>query len=180
LNAFLLRPAWETGALFSLCIGPSEGSTSPYTYLEIGSYLGGSLQSHALDDRCGVIYSIDPRLAVSADDRAADYIQQYENNSTGRMLDLLRGIGGDTSKIRCFDMDAAEIDRGRSIRALTSRSSTGSIPEKAVISDFEFCRRVLRSDGVVLFHDFGIVYPAIMRICKSLAARRREARAAQA
>lgn len=60
----------------------------------------------------------------------------------------------------------------RSIQHRTWRSSMGSTLTKAVISDFEFCRRALRPDGAVLFHDFSIVYPAIVRICKSLAAER--------
>ena len=32
-----------------------------YTYLEIGSHLGGSIQQHFLDPACRSIYSIDPR-----------------------------------------------------------------------------------------------------------------------
>jgi hypothetical protein len=32
-----------------------------YTYLEIGSYIGGSIQPHLLDDRCQQIFSIDKR-----------------------------------------------------------------------------------------------------------------------
>ena len=40
-----------------------------YTYLEIGSFLGGSLQPHLLDRSCERIYSIDKRCVVAPDDR---------------------------------------------------------------------------------------------------------------
>ena len=42
-----------------------------YRYLEIGSYLGGSIQAHLLDPRCERIYSIDNRSAAAPDELAA-------------------------------------------------------------------------------------------------------------
>jgi len=56
----------------------------PYIYLEIGSYIGGSIQPYLLDPRCKRIYSIDKRPAKQPDERGIDYI--YENNSTARMM----------------------------------------------------------------------------------------------
>ena len=66
-------------------------------------------------------------------------------------------------------LNAIPDHRGR--RALSSRCAQ-SRPDKALISDFEFCRQVLRPDGVILFHHFSIMYPAVERICKSLSAER--------
>lgn len=51
-----------------------------YNYLEIGSYLGGSIQPHLLDDKCGRIYSIDKRPVSQPDARGYDWV--YQNNST--------------------------------------------------------------------------------------------------
>src|SRR4051812_19378672 len=61
-----------------------------YKYLEIGSYLGGSIQPHLLDERCGRIYSIDKRPLVQPDERGVDYT--YLNNSTERMLENLKRV----------------------------------------------------------------------------------------
>src|SRR5262245_59764310 len=61
-----------------------------YVYLEIGSHLGGSLQSHVLDDRCEHIFSIDKRPARQPDERGQD--DQYPDNSTDRMLDNLKSV----------------------------------------------------------------------------------------
>src|SRR5262249_19291696 len=61
-------------------------------YLEIGSHLGGSLQPYLLDPRCRAIYSIDPRPAAQKDDRAPGFVAAYGQNSTARMLALLREL----------------------------------------------------------------------------------------
>src|SRR6476661_6142692 len=61
-----------------------------YTYLEIGSYVGGSLQPHVLDEKCERIISIDKRPTAAADDRG--YEQIYQNNTTEFMLNNLRQL----------------------------------------------------------------------------------------
>ena len=45
-----------------------------YNYLEIGSYLGGSIQPHLLDEKCARVYSIDKRPLRQPDERGVDYI----------------------------------------------------------------------------------------------------------
>jgi len=60
-----------------------------YSYLEIGSHLGGSIQPHLVDPRCEVVYSIDPRPENQPDDAFDGHVIFYEGNSTGRMLKLL-------------------------------------------------------------------------------------------
>src|SRR5215210_9559817 len=64
-----------------------------YNYLEIGSYLGGSIQPHLLDEKCAKIYSIDKRPKQQPDQRGIDYV--YQNNSTARMLEQLRQVDSD-------------------------------------------------------------------------------------
>lgn len=44
-----------------LAIQRSLRSVGGYTYLEIGSHLGGSLQQHVVDPKCNWIVSIDRR-----------------------------------------------------------------------------------------------------------------------
>jgi hypothetical protein len=140
-----------------------------YVYLEIGSHLGGSIQPHLVDDRCKRIYSIDARPSQQPDDRSPGFVVDYENNSAERMLALLGGLGcGDVAKIECFDSDASGIDP----RRIASRPHLvfidGEHTRAAVMSDFQFCRTVLGDEGTILFHDFSIVYPAILEICRLL------------
>lgn len=150
------------------------GKRGQYTYLEIGSHLGGSLQQHVVDLRCARIYSIDPRPLHQPDDRAAGFTWTYENNSSERMLDLLRGVaGGDVTKIQCIEKDASKID----LETIQHRPDLifidGEHTRTAVLSDFQFCYKVVAENGVILFHDFSIVDVAIFEICKNLSRERR-------
>lgn len=143
--------------------------SAEYTYLEIGSHLGGTIQPHFVDDRCEKIYSIDARPSQQPDDRSPGYIAYYEHNSTERMLKLLQGIdGGGIAKIDCFDADASKVGPDK----ITSRPQIvlidGEHTKSAVLSDFQFCRRVVSESGTILFHDFDIIYPAIREICDQL------------
>lgn len=140
-----------------------------YAYLEIGSHLGGSLQPHLADDRCKRIYSIDPRPLEMSDDRVGGFIPCYPENSTRRMLDLLRGTGsGNVAKIECFDLDASQVE----VKKITSRPRIAFIDgvhtKAAAISDFRFCSKVISNDGVILFHDFYIIHPALREIFTDL------------
>lgn len=145
------------------------GMYGEYVYLEIGSHLGGSIQPHLLDDRCKRIYSIDARPQQQPDDRAPGYIAYYENNSTERMLRNLEMIGsGDIGKIECFDADASEVDRHSIKQRPRILFIDGEHTKKAVISDFRFCREVMDKEGVILFDDFKIIWPAIREICDNL------------
>jgi hypothetical protein len=140
-----------------------------YVYLEIGSHLGGSIQPHLVDDRCRRIYSIDARSSHQPDDRSAGAVFYYDDNSTERMLTLLGGIGyGDAAKIECFDSHASDVDS----RGIASRPHLvfidGEHTSAAVMADFQFCSSVVDEGGTILFHDFSIIYPAILEICRLL------------
>lgn len=140
-----------------------------YDYLEIGSHLGGSIQPYLLDPRCQRIISIDPRPAEQPDDRRPGYVARYENNSTARMLELLSAVDPKAvEKISCYEMTASEVEPA----SLDCRPAVifidGEHTERAVLSDFDFCRRVVDDSGVVVFHDCQIVEPAITKIEISL------------
>ncbi|MDJ1177030.1 class I SAM-dependent methyltransferase [Roseofilum capinflatum] len=140
-----------------------------YTYLEIGSYLGGTIQPHLVDNRCKRIYSIDPRPVEQPDDRSPGYIVHYENNSTEKMLNMLKAIGyGDIGKIECFDVDASQVDSERIKTAPEIMFIDGEHTQSSTRSDFEFCRKVVSENGVILFHDYTIIYPAVIEICNLL------------
>lgn len=140
-----------------------------FCYLEIGSYLGGTLQPYLLDDRCVKIYSIDSRPKETPDDRSADYIATYSESTTEGMLALLKDkVKEDISKIECFESDASEIIPDSIQQLADVAFIDGEHTYSAVISDFKFCEKVLSVKGTVIFHDFEIIYPAIIEICKSL------------
>ena len=140
-----------------------------YAYLEIGSHLGGSIQPYLFDDRCKRIYSIDPRPSQQPDDRSPGHIAFYDNNSSEQMLSMLDKIGyGEVAKIQCFDLDASKVDPGNIKERPQIIFIDGEHTKSAVLSDYQFCRKVVSKNGTIMFHDFGIIYPALLQICALL------------
>lgn len=129
-----------------------------YKYLEIGSYVGGSIQPHLLDEKCARVYSIDKRTRNQPDNRGISY--KYLNNSTGRMLELLAQIAP-TDKIKTIDGDTREISPEQIEEKIQLCFIDGEHTDAAVLSDFKFCLEVLDSSGAIVFHDAPIIYNAI-------------------
>jgi hypothetical protein len=141
-----------------------------YEYLEIGSHLGGSIQPYLVDPRCQRIYSIDRRPVLQADGRGVPY--GYPGNSTARMLELLAAIDQKSiTKIKTFDGDSRSIDP-RQIGAPDICFIDGEHTTEAVSADWQFCLRVCRPDGVILFHDMQIVFPGIRNMIRHMRKRR--------
>lgn len=133
--------------------------TGEYNYLEIGSYLGGSIQPHLLDPKCRSIYSIDKRPHSQPDERGIDYI--YENNSTARMMEKLAAVSDDLSKITTIDGDSKTIDPNQIADKIQLCFIDGEHTDEAVVADFNFCLRVLNDNGAIVFHDAQITYNGI-------------------
>ena len=131
-----------------------------YTYLEIGSYLGGSIQPHLLDDKCTRIYSLDKRPEQQPDARGFDY--RYLNNSTERMLEKLRAVAPEKmEKLTTIDGDSSTIDPAAITEKVDLCFIDGEHTDRAVVSDFKFCLNVLADDGCIAFHDAQITYNGI-------------------
>ena len=137
-----------------------------YNYLEIGSYLGGSIQPHLLDDQCRRIYSIDKRPKVQPDARGYDWV--YQNNSTARMLELLKEVGGNIDKITTIDGDTVSIKPGQIDDKIQLCFIDGEHTDDAVVNDFKFCLDVLDDNGAIMFHDSQITYNGIAASIKHL------------
>ena len=139
-----------------------------YTYLEIGSHLGGSIQPHLLDARCRTIHSIDKRPPSQPDTRGVRF--PYPDNTTARMLANLRAISDATDrKLSCFDRDASHVE----LSELQPRPDLclidGEHTEAAAYSDFLACLAFLPpAGGAVIFHDAELVHRAIQRAVEHL------------
>lgn len=131
-----------------------------YNYLEIGSYLGGSIQPHLLDPRCRKIYSIDKRPLSQPDERGVAYT--YLNNSTKRMIDRLRSVAPDNiEKVVTIDGDTAEIKPSEVNDKIQLCFIDGEHTDQAAVRDFKFCLDVLDENGTIIFHDAVVTYNGI-------------------
>lgn len=136
-----------------------------YTYLEIGSYVGGSIQPHLLDERCRKIISIDKRPSRQPDARGVDF--QYQNNSTSRMLENLKDVGP-IDKIETIDADTSDLDPSAIEDKIDLSFIDGEHTDDAVFRDFEFCLDALSDNGAIVFHDASITYNGIDNCIKHL------------
>lgn len=139
-----------------------------YNYLEIGSYLGGSIQPHLIDSHCRHIYSLDKRPLVQADARGYDWV--YQNNSTQRMLDLLKEVGP-VDKVTTIDGDSREVDPSKVSDKIQLCLIDGEHTDDSVYADFLFCLKTLDTNGAIVFHDAQITYNGIMNCTKYLEER---------
>jgi hypothetical protein len=142
-------------------------SGEEYCYLEIGSYMGGSLQPYLHDHSCRKIYSIDKRPTSPKDDRGVPFV--YPDNTTERMMGLLKEVSPEgAQKVECFEGDASEIG----VSAIGERPHLclidGEHTEGAVLADFRFCESVLAPGGAILFHDANVIFTALNKIISSL------------
>jgi hypothetical protein len=142
-----------------------------YTYLEIGSHLGGSVQQHLLDPQCARIISIDKRPASQPDDRGQTFY--YEENTTTRMMASLGRLSPDgVKKVHCFESDAAALTPEEIGGAPAMCFIDGEHTTRAALSDFHFCLSVCAPDAVICFHDDWIVRDAIAEAMRLLDERR--------
>src|SRR5580700_32047 len=139
-----------------------------YSYVEIGSHLGGTLQPHLVDSRCTLIYSIDKRPLALPDEYAGAV--HYPGNSTQRMLDGLREAFPESSveKIRTFDSDSRDLDPKEFSQAPDFCFIDAEHTDKAVVADFGFCLSICKPDGVIAFHDAAIILGGLGRIRRQL------------
>ena len=137
---------------------------SSFVYLEIGSYLGGSLQQYLQDQKCRRIYSIDNR---TRDNR-------HRGNSEQVMLDNLRTVAPEEMhKLVCFGTDARCVPDSGIEDAADICFIDGRHTHEAVLSDFAFCLRVCASDAVIVFHDAGATRSGIAACLRLLRQSRR-------
>jgi hypothetical protein len=129
-----------------------------FAYLEVGSYVGGSLQVLVADPRCTAITSIDSRPDSAPDVRG---VSDYRGNTTQRMFDMLGAVpGADLGKVRTIESDTSEI-APEDLAAPQLCLVDGEHTYDAVLNDARFCRRVVRENGAIAFHDRRLVRPAI-------------------
>jgi hypothetical protein len=130
-----------------------------FAYLEIGSYLGGSLQVMIRDPRCHCIMSIDPRLAEAP---GKDSVVKYDHNSTAHMRELLARVpGADLDKLVTLDKRAEDVTQDELPTRPNLCFVDGEHTDEAVLRDAELCASAIRGNGVIAFHDYAFVRSGI-------------------
>ena len=142
-------------ALYNAC----HDHYGEFSYLEIGSHLGGSLQVLLADERCTAITSIDSRPLMVPDQQREPI--PYPENSTERMLRYLGFVpGGDLEKLHTIEASTEALSPDR-IDTPRLCFIDGEHTVEAGLRDARFCRAAIRDEGVIVFHDRDLVRRAI-------------------
>lgn len=164
----------EGDRLAWLAIQASVASVIPsYCYLEIGSFLGGSLQQYYTDPKCTKIYSIDKRPKLNPDNREIEI--KYCDNTQEIMISNLAKISNERIGIvECFGGDVSDIDKEMIKSKPAICFIDGEHTDKAVVNDFDFVFSVADKNAVIYFHDSPIVYKGIIKVIKKLSESKRK------
>lgn len=131
-----------------------------FTYLEIGSHIGGSMQALVADPACTSIISLDPRPKVFADERGLP--SEYPDNSTERMMEHLAKVpNADLKKVRAIESDTQRVAPDLISPAPHFCFIDAEHTTVAALNDARFCLKVARPDAVIAFHDANVVFAGI-------------------
>lgn len=130
-----------------------------YSYLEIGSFLGGSLTPFLLDKNCKKILSIDKRNQVVEDENHEQW--SYENISEKTMLENFKKHKININKLIALNGDISHLK----IKGKYDLSFIDGIhTDKNVFSDFLNSLDYMRQDSIILFHDSHMIFNALILI----------------
>ncbi len=135
-----------------------------YTYLEVGSHLGGTLLPHLSDPLCRQVCSIDKRPASQPDERGRSF--DFPDNSTERMIAGLAQHLPMASllKLHTVDGDMAELSAGSIPLPADLLFLDAEHTNQAVFRDFLCMRRFAKPDCVIAFHDTELIFDAVANI----------------
>tara|TARA_B100000963_G_C22416395_1_gene575664 strand:- start:55 stop:825 length:771 start_codon:yes stop_codon:yes gene_type:complete len=140
-----------------------------YSYLEIGTYLGGSLTPFINDPQCKYILSIDDREKATPDDRGNKI--NYINVKQKEVIKSLKKYNLNIDKIDFFDGSINEI------KNVTKKFDLCFIDaehtDTACFRDFIYTVKLIKEDAIILLHDSHIVYKAIIMINDLLISEKR-------
>lgn len=141
-----------------------------YNYVEIGSYLGGSLVPFCRDEHCGNILSIDDRGRDQPDERGANY--DYTAITTRMMIDNLAEQGVPETRVNTFDGSISECDAP--VLKYDLMMIDGEHTNWACFRDFVHGQKLLAESAIVMFHDTRLVFNALKIIREHLKASKTE------
>jgi hypothetical protein len=149
---------WDQLALLALhgVVADRYGS---FCYLEVGSYLGGSIQVLIRDPRCELIISIDRRVALAPDIRGG---VSYDRNTTAHMRERLAQVpAADLGKLTSLESSTESLEVGNLPRRPRYCLIDAEHTDQAALRDARFCAQALGGEGIIAFHDFKLVGGAI-------------------
>ena len=131
-----------------------------YSYVEIGSYLGGSLTPFLMDPLCNLVLSIDDRGLQLPDERGAKFDYTGVTNQT--MIGNLKKHEINTDKLQTFD-GSVDIFRPTG-QVFDLAFIDGEHTDFGCFRDFLWLLPMMKPDSLVMFHDSTLIYKTLRLI----------------
>ena len=131
-----------------------------YNYLEIGSYLGGSLTPFIIDKKCKKILSIDKRNLKLSDERGENF--DYKNIPEKKMFLNIKKYGLSTKKIKTFNGKIKDLKKVNDKYDLVFID--GEHTDHNCYEDFLYSLNFIKKNSIIMFHDSPVIYKAISLI----------------
>ncbi|WCA57762.1 class I SAM-dependent methyltransferase [Agrobacterium tumefaciens] len=135
-------------------------TTGRFSYLEIGSFLGGTIAPFLVSKDCEYVLSVDERERQQPDERGPRY--DYAGITSQTMVDNLKNHGLPTEKLKTFDgsINALPLSERRFDLAFIDAEHT----DEAVFRDFVYLLDHMKRDSIVMFHDSSLTAKGIANI----------------
>ncbi len=133
--------------------------TKNFIYIEIGSYLGGSLTPFLINENCKRVISVDKRNQIIDDERNEKW--SYKKISEKLMIKGLKEKKLDISKLKSFNGDISEY---RPKENYDLAFIDGIHTDKNTFSDFLYILDKINKHCIILFHDSVVIFKALLLI----------------
>ena len=137
-----------------------NSNLNSYNYLEIGSYLGGSLTPFIIDKKCKKILSIDKRNLKLSDERGENF--DYKNIPEKKMFLNIKKYNLSTKKIKTFNGKIKDFKKKNDKYDLVFID--GEHTDHNCYEDFLYSLNFIKKNSIVMFHDSPVIYKAISLI----------------
>lgn len=136
-----------------------SGNIPGYVYLEIGSYLGGTLHPHLVDPNCKQAISVDIRVTQQKNNWPGPKTVFYRADNEIRMMDGFKAANIPTDKLQIFRQDMREV------QSLPAKVNLAFIDAEhtfdAVMSDVTHLMPFMAEDSIISFHDTDLIKNAV-------------------
>ena len=136
-----------------------NSKTKNFIYLEIGSYLGGSLTPFLNNENCKLVISIDKRNQILDDERNEKW--SYKKISEKLMIKKLKEKKLDITKLKSFDGDISDYKPKTNYDLVFI---DGIHTDKNSFSDFLYALGKINKNSIILFHDSVVIFKALILI----------------
>lgn len=134
--------------------------TGSFSYIELGSFLGGTLAPFLVANACSSVLSVDDRERQQPDERGPKY--DYAGITSQTMIDNLQKNGLPTSKLKTFDGSIENMPVSQSKFDLGFIDAEHT--DEAVFRDFVYLLEHMKRDCIVMFHDSSLTAKGIANI----------------